>query len=87
MVRAKSSTKESSSSIRKIRFDFSKNTECETIHVNDLSGEEKDLLWITAVEFMETKKQYTAVVRTMMKSRDAIQETDEICCRGLGKTF
>jgi len=55
----------------------------DTIHVKDIPDAEKDLLWITAVEFMEAKKQYTEIVRMMMRSRQTLQETEDICCRGL----
>jgi hypothetical protein len=70
---------------RSITIDISKNTVKKIYHVNDLTDEEVRDLWLTPVEFMETKKQYTAVVRMMMKSREPLPETEQFSCRGLGK--
>jgi hypothetical protein len=70
---------------RSITIDLSKNTVKNIYHVNDLTDEEVGDLWLTPMEFMETKKQYTIVVRMMMKSRVPLPETEQFSCRGLGK--
>ncbi len=72
---------------RSITIDTSKNTVRNIYHVNDLADEELRDIWLTPEEFMETKKQYTAVVRMMMKSREPLPETEQFSCRGLGKLF
>jgi len=72
----------------KVRFDLARNTEKSIVHIDDLSPDEINSIWLSATDFMETKKQYTVIVRMMMKSRGkSIKETDEICCRGLGKSL
>ena len=75
------------SSRRKVKFDESKNTLCDTVHLNDMSQEEKDTIWITPQEFMENKSQTTTTLRLMMaNSNRSIHEVDDICIRGLGKS-
>jgi hypothetical protein len=56
----------------------------EIPHLSDLSEEEINAVWLTPEEFMETKKAYSKIVQMMMRSREPIEETDEICTRGLG---
>jgi hypothetical protein len=70
---------------RPITIDISKNTVKSIYHVSDLTDEEVRAFWLTQEEFLETKKQYTAVVRMMMKSREPLPETEQFSCRGLGK--
>jgi hypothetical protein len=73
------------SSTRSVTFDFSKNTVQEMYHVNDLSVTDIETIWVSAEDLLATKKDYTAVVRRMMRSREPLEETEDFCCRGLGK--
>jgi hypothetical protein len=57
----------------------------EIPHLNDLSDEDINAVWLSPEGFMETKKAYSKIVQMMMRSREPIEETDEICTRGLGK--
>lgn len=56
----------------------------EIPHLNDLSDEEVNAVWLTPENFLETKKGYTQIVQMMMRSREPIEESDDICTRGLG---
>ena len=69
---------------RRIRFDLQRNVVFHIWHVSELTSQELMDIWITAEEFMATKKDYTNVVRMMMKSREPLEETEELTCRGLG---
>jgi hypothetical protein len=72
---------------RYVTIDKTKNEEFEIYHVNDLSKSDRAEMWLTVQDIMETKRQYTTIVRMMMKSKEPLEETDECCCRGLGKFF
>jgi hypothetical protein len=72
---------------RYVTIDKTKNEEFEIYHVNDLSKSDREEMWLTVQDVMETKRQYATIVQMMMKSKEPLEETDECCCRGLGKLF
>jgi hypothetical protein len=57
----------------------------EIPHLNNISLEEIRATWLQPDEIKATKTAYTEIVRMMMKSREPIEDTDELCTRGLGK--
>jgi hypothetical protein len=56
----------------------------EIPHLTDLSDEEVNAVWLAPEDYIETKRVYSRIVQMMMRSREPIEETDEICTRGLG---
>ena len=74
---------------RRVRFNPKNDSYRHTLAISDMSIEEKDSYWITPIEFAESKNQSAMILRMMMKchsqNQQQLQETDEICCRGLGK--
>ena len=76
----KSSTKNSS---RKVTMNSSVHYR-EIRHINEFSQEEIKALWISPEEQQESKKAYTVIVRAMMRSATPLEETDDVCTRGLG---
>jgi hypothetical protein len=73
---------------RYVTIDKTKYEEYQMYHVNDLSKSDRAEMWLTVQDVMETKRQYaTIAVRMLMKSKEPLEETDEYCCRGLGKFF
>jgi hypothetical protein len=72
---------------RGVTIDETKNEVFEIYHINELSKEDKAVIWLTLGDVVETKRQYQIIVRMMMKSKEPLEETDECCCRGLGKSF
>ena len=73
----------------RVRFNPKNASYRHTLAISDMSIEEKDSYWITPIEFAESKNQSAMILRMMMKchsqNQQQLQETDEICCRGLGK--
>ena len=59
----------------------------EIPHLNDLSDEEVNEVWLAQEDYVDTKRAYTRIVQMMMRSREPIEETDEICTRGLGTSM
>ena len=70
-----------------VRFDLEKSTVYPHLSLNDVTEEEFENMWVTVEELMESKKDYVAVVRKMMKTMGEFQETEDCCPRGLGKCF
>ena len=70
---------------RRVHFNESKNKVYDIYHVNDLSSWERARIWLQVEDCIEIKKRYTVIVRMMMKSKEPLEETDEICPRGLGE--
>lgn len=68
-----------------IRFDLTRSTVHPHISLDQVSDEEFSRMWVTAEEFMASKKEYVAVVRQMMKTIGEFPETEDCCPRGLGK--
>eukprot|EP00529_Nitzschia_sp_RCC80_P032523 CAMPEP_0113454514 /NCGR_PEP_ID=MMETSP0014_2-20120614/7900_1 /TAXON_ID=2857 /ORGANISM="Nitzschia sp." /LENGTH=235 /DNA_ID=CAMNT_0000345917 /DNA_START=269 /DNA_END=976 /DNA_ORIENTATION=+ /assembly_acc=CAM_ASM_000159 len=67
-----------------VSFDLSQNKTRQIVHCNDLSNEERNVIWYRQEEYAEIKQSFVVVVRKMMRSpNQQIEETDEICCRGL----
>ena len=73
------------SKARTIRFDLKHSIVHPHITLDELSAAEFSRMWITAEEFMASKKEYVSVVRNMMKTCGEFRETDDCCPRGLGK--
>lgn len=69
---------------RRCFFDLKQSKVYPHIRLDDLTNEEYDNMWITAEEFMASKKEYVAVVRQMMKTLGDFPETEDCCPRGLG---
>lgn len=59
----------------------------EIPHLNNMPLEQIHATWLQPDEILETKKAYTEIVRMMMKAREPIEDTDELCTRGLGKKW
>lgn len=85
ILRAAGSTASEAEVRRCVTIDEAKNEIVEIYHINELSQSDRAEIWLTAQDVMETKKQYTKIVRMMMRSHEPLEETDECCCRGLGK--
>ncbi len=69
---------------KKFRFDLAKSTVHDHYCLKELSDEEFRNMWITAEEFMASKKEYVSVVRMMMTTIGNFPETEDVCPRGLG---
>jgi hypothetical protein len=67
---------------KRLTFDLSKNRVHEIEHCNDLNPEQA--VWITPDEYAEYKQAFLVIVRKMMKSKGPVEETENVCCRGLG---
>ena len=70
---------------RTVRFDLKHSTTHPHISLDDLSAADFSRMWITADEFMASKKDYVAIVKNMMRTNGEFIETDDCCPRGLGK--
>jgi hypothetical protein len=71
---------------RKVTIDLSKNTSQEIIHRAEMTDDYMKAVWLTAQDFKEIKKDFTATIRSMMKvNSEQLEETNECSCRGLGK--
>ena len=75
-------TKESK---HKVRFDESINTKYEIFRAKELTREERAKIWITREDLLQNKKESGVIAQTMMRSKEPVEETEEFCCRGLGK--
>ena len=81
-----SDNKRSSSSNKSFRFDLEKSSVHEHYCLEELSDEEYQSLWVTPDEFMQSKQDYVAVIRKMMKTIGDFPDTEDCCPRGLGTT-
>jgi hypothetical protein len=68
----------------RVRIDLNITKVHPHISLDELSDEEFASTWVTAEEFMASKKEYVAVVRQMMKTIGEFPDTDDCCSRGLG---
>eukprot|EP00529_Nitzschia_sp_RCC80_P032559 CAMPEP_0113485732 /NCGR_PEP_ID=MMETSP0014_2-20120614/24636_1 /TAXON_ID=2857 /ORGANISM="Nitzschia sp." /LENGTH=232 /DNA_ID=CAMNT_0000379389 /DNA_START=245 /DNA_END=943 /DNA_ORIENTATION=- /assembly_acc=CAM_ASM_000159 len=67
-----------------VSFDLSQNKTRQIVHCNDLTKEERNVIWYQQEEYAEIKQSFVVIVRKMMRSpNQQIEDTDEICCRGL----
>lgn len=72
-----------SPSNKSFRIDLEKSVVHDHYCLEELSDDEYRSLWITAEEFMQSKQEYVAVIRMMMKTIGDFPETEDCCPRGL----